>query len=93
VQQHVSGINSLRDVNINMLNKYVQPHNNEVYQRCRFVVEEIERLQEACIDLEKNDIEAFGIKMFETHEGLSHLYEVSCAELDFLVDHVRHNLQ
>ena len=29
--------------------------------------------------------------MFETHEGLSHLYEVSCAELDFLVDHVKDN--
>ncbi|QEC69687.1 galactokinase [Panacibacter ginsenosidivorans] len=91
VQQHISGINSLRDVDISMLNKYVQPQNKEVYQRCRFVVEEIERLQEACIDLEKNDIEAFGLKMYETHMGLSNLYEVSCSELDFLVDYVKNN--
>lgn len=91
VQQQVPGINSLRDVDMSMLNKYVQSVNTEVYNRCRFVVEEVERLQEGCIDLEKNDIEAFGKKMFATHEGLSHLYEVSCAELDFLVDYVKHD--
>jgi len=91
VQQHLPATNSLRDVTMGMLDKYVQPGNETIYQRCRFVVEEIDRLQKACIDLENNDIESFGAKMFETHEGLSHLYEVSCTELDFLVNYVKHN--
>jgi galactokinase len=52
-------------------------------------VAEINRLQQACIDLEGNKLSAFGGKMFETHDGLSKEYEVSCIELDFLVDQVR----
>jgi galactokinase len=67
IQQNVPGINSLRDVNMHMLNEYVQPKDETVYRRCRFVVEEIDRLQQACIDLENNNIDAFGAKMFETH--------------------------
>jgi galactokinase len=53
------------------------------------VVEEKERLLGACEDLKHGDIKALGEKMYQTHEGLSHLYEVSCKELDFLVDYVK----
>ena len=42
-------------------------------------------------DLAKGDMKAFGKKMFETHKGLSSLYEVSCPELDFLVAAVSNN--
>jgi galactokinase len=52
-------------------------------------VQENARLLGACEDLERSDINALGKKMFATHQGLSDLYEVSCKELDFLVDHVR----
>jgi galactokinase len=57
-----------------------------VFNRCRYVVEENERLVSGCLLLEKNDIEGFGKKMFGSHAGLRDLYEVSCAELDLLVD-------
>ncbi|HZE85964.1 MAG TPA: galactokinase, partial [Puia sp.] len=57
----------------------------------RYVVKENERLLAACDDLQRDDISSFGERMFETHEGLSRQYEVSCVELDFLVDHVRDN--
>lgn len=90
IQQHYPQVQSLRDVSIEMLNKYVT-QNRIVYNRCRFVVEEIDRLLAACVDLQKNDITAFGRKMFETHEGLSKLYEVSCNELDILVNLVKHH--
>lgn len=56
-----------------------------VYQRCSYVVKEIARVEAACKDLLKGDLVAFGQKMYETHTGLSHYYEVSCPELDFLV--------
>jgi len=91
IQQHVPALKNLRDANLEMLGKYVLPHDITVYQRCKYVVEENQRLLEACIDLETKNIKAFGEKMFETHDGLSKLYEVSCTELDFLVSHVRDN--
>jgi len=91
VQQHVTGVKSLRDVTMEMLNSYVLPVDQVVYNRCKYVVEENNRLLEACFDLEQGNLQAFGSRMFETHYGLSKLYEVSCAELDFLVEHVKHN--
>lgn len=91
IQQHNSEIKSLRDATMNLLNEYVLPHDITVYRRCKYVVEERDRLLAACKNLEANDMAAFGAKMFETHEGLSKLYEVSCPELDFLVAHVRNN--
>jgi galactokinase len=60
-----------------------------VYRRCRFIVGENARLLAATEDLQNGDLAAFGRKMFETHEGLSREYEVSCKELDFLVEQVR----
>ena len=91
IQQHVAGIKSLRDVDMAMLDKYVLPQDKDIYRRCRYVVEERDRLLGACEDLERGDMKAFGAKMFETHQGLSNLYEVSCDELDFLVKAVQDN--
>ncbi len=67
------------------------PEDSAVYHKCKYVVEENRRLLAACDDLEKGDIRSFGKRMFQTHEGLSTLYEVSCTELDFLVDIVKTN--
>jgi galactokinase len=89
IQQQESTVNSLRDATIEMLEKYVLPKDILIYNRCKYVVEENTRLISACADLENGDIEALGKKMFATHEGLKLLYEVSCPELDFLVDQVK----
>jgi galactokinase len=62
-----------------------------IYKRCRFIIEEIQRLLSACEDLKKDDIQSLGKKMYATHEGLSKDYEVSCKELDFLVNAVKNN--
>lgn len=86
---HDPSIKSLRDVNMDMLKKYIEPVDPLVYQRCTYVVEEKERLLGACEDLKHGNIKALGEKMYQTHEGLSHLYEVSCKELDFLVNYVK----
>ncbi len=79
---------SLRDVNMEMLKKHVEPVNAEIFRRCKYVVEENARLLSGCEDLKKGDILSLGKKMFETHAGLSKEYNVSCPELDFLVDFV-----
>jgi galactokinase len=89
VKEYEPNVNSLRDVAEEMLDKYVLPKNELIDKRSRFVVKEIARLQTACKDLLNGDLVSLGKKMFETHDGLSQGYEVSCKELDFLVDAVR----
>jgi len=63
----------------------------EVYDCCKYVIEEISRTKKAALLLKQNDLAGFGKLMYETHEGLSKLYQVSCAELDFLVAEARTN--
>ena len=84
-QQHPQ-VKSLRDANLEMVESLLAGGNVKVYQRCKFIVAEIARLQAGCQDLVEGKIDAFGLKMFETHIGLSKEYEVSCLELDFLAD-------
>lgn len=91
VKEHHSAVNSLRDVSVEMLEKYVKPKDELIYKRCKYVVEENERLLSGCEDLKAGDIASLGERIFETHDGLSKEYEVSCKELDFLVDAVRNN--
>ncbi len=91
IQANHPEVQSLRDVTIDMLNQYVLSANPLVYKRCRFVVEEIARLQDACADLQSGQLKALGQKMFATHEGLRNAYDVSCKELDYLVDAVKNN--
>jgi galactokinase len=91
IKEHEPQVNSLRDVTEEMLDKYVLIKDKLVDMRSRFIVQEINRLQRACEDLLKGDIQALGRKMFATHDGLSKMYEVSCDELDYLVEFVRNN--
>lgn len=91
VKEHVPEVNSLRDVNEEMLDKYVLPKNKLIYKRSLFIVQEIKRLLAGCEDIKRGDIYSLGKKMFETHDGLSNMYEVSCSELDYLVNFVRNN--
>ena len=89
IQKHHPEVSSLRDATDEQLTQYVKPVDEVVYNRCSYVVSEIARLQAGCEDLKKDDFESFGKRMFATHDGLQHLYEVSCDELDILVDLVR----
>ena len=74
----------LRDANMEQLKEVKAQVSEEDYMRAEFVVEEIQRLLDTCEALKKDDYETVGKKMYETHEGLSKKYEVSCPELDFL---------
>ena len=86
------GINSFRDIkSAEELLPFKDKMSDKVYDRCKFVVEEILRTQTAAKLLQQNNIIEFGKLMFEAHEGLSKLYEVSCKELDFLVEKAKEN--
>lgn len=91
VKEHHPEVNSLRDVTMEMLHRHVEGKDQLIYRRCKYVVEEKERLLTGCEDLKKGDVRSLGKKMFQTHDGLSREYEVSCKELDYLVDAVRNN--
>ena len=86
IQEKYPAVASLRNATMQMLQECLINTDQKIIDRCSFVVAEIKRLQDACKDLEAGDLKAFGKKMYETHDGLSKLYEVSCAELDFLAD-------
>jgi galactokinase len=86
IQKNYPGVKSLRDATLEMINTNRHEFPEKVYHRCRYIIEENQRVQEASHDLEKSDLVSFGKKMYQTHDGLSNLYEVSCPELDFLVD-------
>ena len=79
-------IEFLRDCNMDMLNEVKETVSQEDYMRAEYVIEEIQRVLDVCDALERNDYETVGQKMYETHHGMSKLYEVSCEELDFLND-------
>ncbi len=78
-------VKTLRDVKISVLRKHKNALRPVVYKRCKYVIEEISRVEKACKALKKNDLATFGKLMFKTHDGLQNEYEVSCKELDFLV--------
>jgi len=91
LKKHYPAITSLRDVSPGQVSTHKHELHGKVFQRCLYVTQEIARVKAAAEDLFQRDWAAFGRKMFETHDGLSKLYEVSCPELDFLVAEVRGN--
>lgn len=91
IQKQYPQVQSLRDATLDMVNTCLLSGDDVVYRRCKYIVEEIQRLQDACTYLVQHDLVSFGKKMFATHEGLSHLYEVSCPEADALVEMVTNN--
>ena len=80
---------SLRDVSFEFLLRHQKDLSEVVFKRCKYVVEEIERVEKACKALINNDLETFGALMYATHDGLNLEYEVSCPELNYLVEMAR----
>ncbi|MFV8368638.1 galactokinase [Flavobacterium sp. LB2R40] len=86
IRDNFPEINSFRECTEEQVLSIKNRMTENVYKRSHFVVKEISRVIQACKALDNGNIEALGQLMFETHEGLSADYEVSCAELDFLVN-------
>jgi galactokinase len=86
IKNNFPEINSFRDCNEQHILELQNVMSENVFKRSLFVVKEIKRVTLACEALDKGDIQTLGKLMFETHEGLSVDYEVSCAELDMIVD-------
>ena len=80
------GIETLRDADFADLEAVKEKISEEDYKRARYVIGEKQRVLDVCEALEKGDYETVGVRMYQTHWGMSRDYEVSCEELDFLVE-------
>jgi galactokinase len=76
---------SFRHISTDVVKQFGDSLSPEVYKRCIYITEEIGRTKQAAIYLKENNLIEFGKLMYQTHKGLSELYEVSCSELDYLV--------
>ncbi|HUH47814.1 MAG TPA: galactokinase [Arenibacter sp.] len=86
IQKKYPKIRSLRDVDRFILENCKSEMPAVIYNRCSFIVSENTRVLAAAKALRENDLELFGQLLYEAHDGISRLYEVSCPESDFLVD-------
>ncbi len=86
IREKYSSVSSLRGVTLGMLEEVKEQMSPIVYQRCIYVIQENERVQKAAEYLRSNNFKNFGELLYQCHEGLRYHYEISCNELDFLVD-------
>ncbi|WP_278034326.1 galactokinase [Flavobacterium nitratireducens] len=86
VKANFPEIQSFRDCTEQTIIDLKDKMSHDVFRRSLFVVKEINRVIQACEALDNGNIELLGKLMFATHDGLSKDYEVSCEELDLLVD-------
>lgn len=89
LQKMDPSVKMLRDVSVGFLEQHKTLLRDVVYRRCKYVVEEIDRVEKACHALQNNDFQTVGELMYQTHDGLNADYEVSCPELNFLVEMAR----
>ena len=82
-------VRSLRDASPLQFNEHAGKLPENIRKRCRHVINENSRVESAAAALEAGDLAAFGRLMYESHCSLRDDYEVSCAELDLMVDLAR----
>jgi galactokinase len=79
-------VRALRDVSIAQLAMHSKDFPETIYKRCRHVIEENQRVLDSASRLRAADLDGFGELMRESHRSLRDLYEVSCRELDIMVE-------
>jgi galactokinase len=81
-----SSIRALRDVSVELLDRHAADIPPIIWKRCSHVVHENKRTTEAAAALSRGDLQRMRELMRRSHESLRDLYEVSCRELDIMVD-------
>lgn len=80
------GVTALRDVSMAQLDQSQALLPEIVYRRCHHVISENARVVEGANALAEGNLQRFGVLMQESHKSLRDFYEVSCAELDIMVE-------
>jgi galactokinase len=89
LSQHLPNVKSLRDVTAEDVVKFRDRLGDLLYRRCLHVTTENDRVCSAAGALRDRDLKSFGKLMYKSHESLRDDYEVSCKELDIMVDLAR----
>jgi len=85
------GVKALRDATEADLEKIIDKVTPANYQKALYVIQENSRTLKAAKAIEYGDLETLGSLIYQSHNGLSNQYKVSCHELDFLVDQAKAN--
>lgn len=84
-------VKALRDATEADLEKIIDKVTPANYQKALFVIQENSRTLKAAKAIEYGDLETLGSLIYQSHNGLSNQYKVSCHELDFLVNQAKAN--
>ena len=91
IQSKYPEITSLGDIISPMLNEFKSEMDPIIYKRCSYILKENARVHRVVQALKNDDLDTFGKLMYASHDGLQNEYNVSCPELDFLVDFSKNN--
>ena len=86
-QQVRPEIKALRDLNMADLENHGHGLSPLLFKRCKYIVQEIERVRLAGEAIKRQDLAALGNLLYASHLGMQSEFEISCIELDFLVDY------
>lgn len=89
ISRHLRNVTALRDVTLAQFEQFKSELSEVIYRRCRHVITENARVLAAAEALERGDLNEFGKLMAESHQSLRDDYEVSCRELDLIVEFAR----
>ncbi len=79
-------IRALRDVSVDLLDQHERDIPGTIWKRCSHVVHENQRTLDAASALTEGNLTRVENLMRESHNSLRDLYEVSCRELDVMVE-------
>ncbi len=85
LKNHFCNVNALCDASPEQLLKVKDELSPVDFNRCRYIVEEMERFNQAKKFLQTGDMHSYGRLMYQTHEGMSTMYDISCKELELLI--------
>lgn len=89
LSQHRKTVSALRDVTEDDLRQFGTGLSDVLLRRCRHVVTESARVLAAADALALANLKRFGQLMYESHRSLKYDFEVSCSELDTMVELAR----
>ncbi len=82
-------LESLSEVELDDISRFKERFPSNIYKRVVYVAEENLRVQEMVNALRKGSFSKIGQLLYASHNGLKYLYEVSCPELDMIVDYLK----
>jgi galactokinase len=84
-------VQALRDASKHDLGNLKKDITEGDYQKALYIIEENERVKLFAKAIQEDDLKTLGKLMYQSHDGLSNQYKVSCVELDFLIEKTRAN--